>query len=252
MIGVNTLSSLDQPVYANHCQAWFRMGRNMTDYDFALNAPRRASIDRMRNQTAELAIAHGFDYACFIDDDILIPFDGLQRLVAADKDVIAGWTIIRGYPFDNMIFKWDEKKEGLLKWNDFPEKEGLLEVGAIGFSFALIKTSVLKAMPPPYFVTGPHNTEDIYFCVKAQRYIPDLKIHVDLSVKTAHCLGPDYINPDNKQNFVEFYKVNYPELTEDSSSGERGNSYLMDIKRRAEEISIGVVDKIEVDAGVSV
>lgn len=205
----------------------------------------------MRNQTAEYAIAHGFDYICFIDDDVLVPFDGIQKLVADDKDIVAGWTIIRGYPFDNMIFKWNEEKNGLSKWNDLPKTEGILEVGALGFSFALIKTEVLKKMPPPYFVTGPYNTEDVYFCIKAQKYIEGVEVFVDLSVKTAHCLGSDYITPDNKTNFIEFYKKNYPETIESTETGERGNDYLKMVKGETAK-EIRAEDKLYLGEKVSV
>lgn len=235
MVGVNTLTAVDQSVYANHCQFWFRLGRSMPDYEFALNAPRRASIDRMRNQTAELALAHNFDYVCFVDDDVLVPITGLQSLLAADKDIVAGWTIIRGYPFDNMFFKWDEKGTGLNRWNDPPKETGLLEVGAVGFSFVLIKTSVLRQVPPPFFVTGPSNTEDIYFCVKAQKYVKDVSIYVDLDVKTSHCLGSEFIDPLNKASYTEYFKKTFPEMIESPGTKARADGYLNMIKNPTQE-----------------
>lgn len=234
MVGVNTLTEVDQSVYANHCQFWFRLGRSMPDYEFAFNAPRRASIDRMRNQTASLAISHGFDYICFIDDDVLVPVDGLQKLLDADKDIVAGWTIIRGHPFDNMFFKWDEKGTGLNRWNDPPQIEGLLEVGAVGFSFVLIKTELLKKIPQPYFITGPNNTEDIYFCVKAQKYAPETKIYVDLDVKTSHCMGSEFIDPLNKKAYTEYYEKVFPELCEPEQIADRGDAYLEMVKSAEE------------------
>lgn len=202
----------------------------MPDYEFAFNAPRRASIDRMRNQTAELALAHGFDYICFIDDDVLVPVDGLKRLLDADKDIIAGWTLIRGYPFENMFFKWDESMTGLHKWNDPPEDEKLLKVGAVGFSFALIKVDVLKKIPAPFFVTGTNHTEDIYFCVKAQKYLPDVSIYVDRDCVTGHCLGPEYIEPRNKEIYKEYYEKLYPDSVDEPESRTRGDNYLKMIK----------------------
>lgn len=230
MIGINTLTEVDQAVYANHCQFWFRLGRSMPDYEFALNSPRRASIDRMRNQTASLAIAHGFDYICFIDDDVLVPFDGLQKLIESDKDIVAGWTIIRGHPFDNMFFKWDATKTGLNRWNDPPSDSGLLDCGAVGFSFVLIKTEILKKIPPPFFVTGPNNTEDIYFCVKAQKYIDDVTIAVNLDVKTSHCLGSEFIDPLNRDKYKKYFEDTFPELIELPGTANRGDNYLAMVK----------------------
>lgn len=230
MVGINTLTEVDQAVYANHCQFWFRLGRSMPDYEFALNAPRRASIDRMRNQTASLAVSAGMDYICFIDDDVLVPIDGLQKLIDANLDIVAGWTIIRGHPFDNMFFKWDEKKNGLNRWNDPPQDSGILHCGAVGFSFVLIKTEILKKIPMPWFATGTGNTEDIYFCVKAQKYIESTTCAVHLDVKTSHCLGSEFIDPLNRESYKKYFESTFPELVEGPGTEARGDEYYAMIK----------------------
>ena len=107
LIGINNLTSVSQLAYANHCQFWFRLGRNLgADYQFGLCNPRRMSIDRMRNFAGKAAIELNFDYLLFIDDDVLLPFNAVQRLIEADKDIIAGVTYIRGYPYHPMIFNF--------------------------------------------------------------------------------------------------------------------------------------------------
>lgn len=231
MVGVNTLTAIDQSAYSNHCQFWFRLGRNYPNIQFGLHNPRRSSIDRMRNHTAKLAISSGFDYVMFLDDDVLVPpHDSLQKMVDADKDVVAAHTIIRGHPFHNMFFKDNEKKDGLSYYDDPPEGVDLVECAAVGFSFVLIKTSLLEKVPPPYFVTGMHNTEDVYFCLKAKHHVPDCSIFVDMSIPTGHILGSEIMAPDNRKAYKEYYEIAFPNnIDNPEGHGDRGESYLKSI-----------------------
>lgn len=252
VIGVNTLTSVDQAVYSNHCQFWYRLGKEFPDYRFILIHPRRMSIDSMRNMAAKVAVDANADYLMFVDDDVILPLDTMKRLLACDADIAAGWTIIRGYPFENMFFQYgDEARLSLMKpKNPVAAEDGLFHVDAVGFSCVLIKVSLLKKVPVPYFVTGPFHTEDVYFCIKAEhelrktgnfhekcngeivklidptdenhysyqcngcgkkdieedaiwnRLEPEtVKIVVDPEVKTAHCLGTHYIDPDNVTDY---------------------------------------------------
>lgn len=243
IVGINTLSAIDQSVYANHLQFFFRLGRHFPETDtFAIMTPRRFSIDRMRNMAAKLALEAEYDYLCFIDDDVIIPIDCMKKMIAADKDIIAGHTIIRGYPFNSMIFKHPspEKKGELLHYNEWkPEdldENGLLNVDAVGFSCVLIKVSLLKKLSPPYFVTGTNHTEDIYFCMKARQFVPETTIFVDPSIKTMHNLGSEYIGPDNRKDYETYYVKTYNDYDdpkakekEKADSGDRGELYLASI-----------------------
>jgi hypothetical protein len=215
VVGVNTLTSVDQAVYSNHCQFWLNLGRNHPNYEFILSNPRRMSIDHMRNMTAKVAVDNNADYLMFIDDDILIQLDALDRLINTNADIAAGWTIIRGYPFKNMSFEWvpDTNKTNLRNWDGL-ETTGIIEVDAVGFSCVLIKCELLKQIDPPYFVTGPFNTEDIYFCIKAREKFPDTRIVVDLDVKTSHCIGNEYIDPINRWPYKEYLEEICPDLLE--------------------------------------
>lgn len=228
MIGVNTLTAVEQPVYANHMQFFFRLGRN-TEHEFAMNTPRRMSIDRMRNMTAKIALEQEYDYVLFIDDDVVIPINSLQKLIDADKDIIAGWTLIRGYPFQNMFFKYQEGKLSHLQEFE-PDSNGLVEVDAVGFSYALIKCSLLRKVNPTWFVTGPYNTEDIYFCIKAKTVVPETSIFVDTTIKTWHILGPEMIGIENRETYSEYYKKTFPELIDPIHLIDRDEEYLKMVK----------------------
>lgn len=242
MVGINTLSVLDQLAYANHIQFFYRMGRNHPDVEFGLSSPRRMSIDRMRNTTAKIAVDNNFDYLMFIDDDVLVPFDAFQKLRDCNADIAAGWTIIRGYPFNNMFFKFqDESRQSLIHYNDAPENS-IVDCDAVGFSCVLIKVDLLKKVPPPYFVTGTHNTEDIYFCLKAKEAVPDCKIVVDTSVKTAHIMGSEVISPMNKAAYTKFVEETdstvKPQIKDDNKVGDRGNKYFEMVKEVTKRLEV--------------
>ncbi len=231
LVGVNTLTSIDQPVYSNHCQFWFRLGRSYTDCEFGFYTPRRASIDRMRNEVAKMAIAHNFDYVLFLDDDVLVPIDGLAKLMKANADIAAGWTIIRGWPFDNMFFKWEDpdKKEHIGRYPEPFEydEDGNIPCAAVGFSFCLLKVSHLRKVVPPFFVTGTNSTEDVYYCIKSQKQIPDTKIVVVPSVVTGHLLGSEFITPENRPHYKTYARAAYPEMiSDDKPIVARGDGYL--------------------------
>lgn len=213
LIGINNLTQVSQLAYANHCQFWYRLGKNMPQHEFGLCNPRRLSIDRMRNFAAKAVLDLGFDYLCFIDDDVLVPWGAIESLLKHDKDIIAGVTLIRGYPYHPMIFDFMGPQlaaDGRTHYVDnYAEKAdpetGLLEVDAVGFSCCLIKAQVLREIRPPYFVTIDGKcTEDVYFCNQAKIERPHTKVWVDTTVKTAHILGDDIIEPDNIAARIEF------------------------------------------------
>ena len=242
LVGVNTLTSVDQAVYANHCQFWFRLGRSYQDCDFAFYTPRRASIDRMRNELAKLAVMHDFDYLVFVDDDVLVPIDGLGKLIASGADIAAGWTIIRGYPFENMFFRYTDEEHKILQkvvgnTNDElgVNAKGLVECDAVGFSFCAIKVELLRKVPMPFFVTGPYNTEDVYFCIKARVHNPEATIIVDPTVKTGHCLGSEFINPLNVDLYKKFFQDAYPDQIKEAPVIARGDGFLAMVENPTEE-----------------
>lgn len=244
LIGINNLTHVEQMAYANHLQLFYRLGvmkghadRDGDEVEFVLFNPRRMSIDRMRNTAAKMAMEYDLDYLWFIDDDVLIPsawnnkpFNSFKILHDSNKDVCAGVTLVRGYPFHPMIFNYTDaayKKNSFVV--DYAEKankdNGLLECDAVGFSCCLIKVSLLKKMIPPYFVTslpglGYSHTEDVYFCKKAKEQVSDVQIYVNTRVRTAHILGPEVIEPGNIELWKEFEEKRVPNIKEQIEADE--------------------------------
>lgn len=239
LIGINTLTQVEQLIYANHMAFFYNLGKKHPDWVVGLFTPRRMGIDRMRNSAAKMAVEGDFDYLIFIDDDVVIPIDLIDRLIKADKDIIAGWTIIRGFPFDNMYFKMSKRPDGrndLIPDSNRDREDKVIDVDAVGFSTCVIKVDLLKKVPTPWFVTGPTNTEDIYFCLKAQQYVPGVTICVDKGAETGHIMGPEFISPWNREDYIIYAntqdgslgKKDIPPFLEES--GDRGKEYLEMVK----------------------
>jgi len=247
VIGINNLTAVHQPAYSNHIQFFFRLGRSYPSLDILLVNPARMSIDRMRNMAAEQALKWEADYLLFLDDDVLIPFGSLAHLLDADKDIIAGDVLIRGYPFEHMIFDYKKDENGIttsmLPIHDPEEPLGVYDCDAVGFSYCLIKIDALKKCPKPYFITGPKNTEDIYFCIKAKLANPELTIACDTRIQCGHMLNPYPVSPDNVKNFREYYEKQYPQALKEQEK-DRGNDYY--------EIVKGGAPNVETESGIGV
>ena len=213
---VNTLQSVNSFVYSNHIAFMCETIRRYPQKDsiFFLT-PNRMSIDTARNFAAKVAMENDCDYLMFIDDDVLVPPDALDRLIELDSDIAAGLVIIRGYPFNVMLFDFTENSKPenpqLRYYNHLPKNEdGTLvkkvKCAAVGFSCALIGVGLLKALEPPYFITGLNLTEDVYFCLKALETHPDVEIYADTSIQCGHLLNPEPIEWGTREKMQEFYK----------------------------------------------
>ena len=238
LIGCNILTSIDGIAYPSHCQNWYNWGRYLTDYDFLFYAPRRSSIDNMRNTSARLAMENECEYLFFYDDDCLFPVGTLAKLIAHDKDIVAGLTFIRAYPFEPMVFTYkgaDKNGNGILEYDKQIIKEtALYPCNAVGFSCVLIKTSLLKKMSPPFFVTGSQTTEDVYFCVRVQKEL-GIPIFCDPTIEVTHIIDRYAVNKSNRAQIRDFeedvLKVNEGR----ENLGDRGQEYIDACREKLQE-----------------
>jgi hypothetical protein len=242
VVGTNSLTESQYPAYTNHCQFWFRLGRSYPDIDFIFANPARMSIDRMRNMTAKTALEVGAEYILFLDDDVLVePNLGLKQLLDCKADIASGKVCVRGYPFDYMAFKNNNSDE-LRILNKLP-KHGIYDCDAVGFSFALLKVSLLKRLQPPYFITGVNHTEDIYYCLKARQVAPKCTIKINCDCECGHILWPEVIHEANreayKKYFMEINKIKPPVKLDPNKTNkngrDRGIDYLDLIKGKQNE-----------------
>jgi len=222
LIGVNVLESVNSHVYANHVKFFTNLKLAHPEDQFVFFTPYRMAIDSMRNAAAKIAIEHKCDYIMFIDDDVMIKPETYGVLKAADKDCIMALTYIRGYPFAPMFFKSFRRlvdstgatAEYLTTYDDYEEHvgdDGIVSCAAVGFSCVLIKVDLIKAIAPPWFLTGPNHTEDVYFCNKARYTLdPEPTICCHTRVPTTHIMMADGVTDFNVKRLRELYKPNEP------------------------------------------
>jgi len=142
-----------------------------------------------RNKAACRAIDGGYDAVLFLDSDQMIPIDTLEKLLACNTDISAGWAMQAVLDNRTNISKYDQGRmyyEFILR-NELPA--GVISVDAVGFACVLIKTSVLRKLPYPYFRYVEYPTrdvlsEDLYFCNTAKEH--GFGILCDTSLKLGH------------------------------------------------------------------
>lgn len=214
MVACNTLTSISGETYPYHMKTFYDMGRRHPEYDFHQLFASRMSIDRFRNWAAETALARGCEYLMFLDDDMTVTPNVFSRLLEGCEGgygILAAFNYIRGYPFKIMAFKYDlsarHRRLTNLTQKDIEEcTTFVLPCDAIGTACCLIHTGVFRGTPKPWFLTGPHGTEDIYFCLKAKDYISSLKIGMHLSAITGHLLDPEKISHDTRASLMAYYE----------------------------------------------
>jgi len=126
------------------------------------------------------------DYLLFLDSDMVMPPDLIERLLSHDKEVVSAMAYQRKYPFKPTILKLVKEPADYA-----PAKieEELQEVDAVGCACLLIKTDVFKKLDPPYFdfsvyKQGQAVGEDIKFCQKLKE--KGIKIFVDTELECGH------------------------------------------------------------------
>lgn len=236
LLGVNTLTSVSNQVYANHMNLMYRVGRDFPhDVEFILMNGYRASIDRFRNACAQAAMMHECKYLMFLDDDVMVPRETFQSLLNSCEmglgDIIAPVVYVRGYPFHPMIFEAlpVDKAVGLRHYDDFylgMDEHGFVKCAAVGFSCVIIRTEILRELPPPFFMTGPNHTEDVYFCCRVlENFGTKYEIKVDAKIKAAHLLDCEFIHSDTIDALKYYYETCDPTLKE-RFSDDRGQAYF--------------------------
>lgn len=206
-LGINVLEHISARPYLSHLSFMGDCHKDFPGIQIYTYTPYRCSIDRMRNESARMALEFECDYLMFIDDDVIVESHTLKSLINANADIAMAETYVRGMPFNAMFFTYvDGKLEHLNEYEHLVDEQGLIRVDAVGFSCVLIKCDLLRKLSTPYFVTGPNFTEDVYFCVKAQHELgkDNVSMVVDTKVPTGHEMMPGIVTRDNVKLLRQF------------------------------------------------
>ncbi len=119
-----------------------------------------ALIPLSRNRGAEKSVDSGAKFLLFIDSDMVFEEDALMRLMKHDKDIISGIAVSRAAPFTPVAKM--RKPDGMYDVKAGLNEGRLFEVDGVGAAFLLVKTSVFKALPQPYFAIPAINQRQDY------------------------------------------------------------------------------------------
>lgn len=159
----------------------------------------RYIIHEARNALVQKAIELEATHVCFVDDDMIVPEEGLIKLLEHDVDIVCGLAFRRLPPYDPCIFKNLGKDIFPLEMID----KGLIDIDGCGSAFILIRTEVFKKMPQPWYVWGDKSLgiyvdkgglgEDMSFSMRAKKM--GFRVCCDTSLIVQH-IGEEEIVDD--------------------------------------------------------
>jgi hypothetical protein len=146
--------------------------------------------DHARNTGCEEMLARGFQRILFLDDDVIMPPDGIHILKASNFPIVSGLYYRRHEPVTPVAMT--VTPEGS-KWITGYEKGTLFPADYVGAGCLLIQRKVLETMPAPWFEWWSDQkdrppkerlSEDFAFCYKAKKL--GFQPYVDTRVDCIH------------------------------------------------------------------
>src|SRR6266480_2969836 len=125
------------------------MWRNAPPYTKVLILP-EPQIDIAREKAAMMAIQVKAHHVFFLDTDVYVPEDALQRLLRHKLPIVSGLYARRHHPPWNQMLKTVEGGYKPVGQGEY-EKGSLQECDALGMGCCLIETKVFKEMEKPWF-----------------------------------------------------------------------------------------------------
>jgi len=154
-------------------------------------------IDQRCNLAKEAMKEHA-DYILWIDSDMRFPKDGLLRLLAHNRPIVAANYVTRSIPVEPISFNFTGK--AWERQHTFEHSTGLQQVTGTGMGFMLTSTRVFSELEEPYFhiaystVNKTFHGEDMFFCQKAaEKGFPTMIDH-DLSKEIKHIGSFEFIH----------------------------------------------------------
>jgi len=187
----------------------------------------RYVIQNAREDIADAALEMKCDYIMFTDDDMIIPFDTLEKLFPHMKeaDIVIPLTFQRVPPFYPVMYQLKmrdatleeaeslghAKVDGKPKWLDFKkidkwEDDGeLFDCDAVGFGCVLLKTEILGKLPKPWFSSWTTIGEDIWFSWQAK--LKGFRVCCDTSFWIGHLADRPLIGRPQFEEYRDHKKV---------------------------------------------
>lgn len=142
-----------------------------------------------RTRLAQEAQKVGAEYMLWLDSDMVFPATTAMRLMAHKESVVAANYVRRQLPAKGVAY------EKIGDWTNplpFKSQDELVPVEGIGMGCMLVKTSILKEIPKPWFEfhwteeSNDYLGEDMDFCMKMKKSGHTVKVDTNLSMELRH------------------------------------------------------------------
>lgn len=162
------------------------------------------------NNIIRYAVNKELDWVWLLDDDHVFPRDLLIKLLERNVEFVMPLAVQRKEPFNPVLHKPMSEGGKRSGYENLHGKSGLIDIGdwSTGKGCALIRTSVFKKIPPPWFTLGQIDPEltspDTHFCQKM--HAAGIPIYVDLDNVTGH-IAQFAVWPDKDANNHWGYRI---------------------------------------------
>lgn len=174
---------------------------------FAFNHSKATWVAHARNLIVQGAIDLGADWLLFIDSDTTFPRETLNRLMSWEKDIVCASYVKKKPPYMT-VGKLIQRPGDKLGKEAQVEANGLYEMEEIGLGMCLIRMSVFKNLPKPWFhyeyrrgsnvMTG----EDILWCHEVRKLGYKIWIDAALSMHVGH-IGNFVFRPEQAYSMFD-------------------------------------------------
>ncbi len=195
LVAVPGYAGIQPEAQESYVQMMYRLGRDLPEYDVAINVMIKTEQFRARNRIVNAAIANQFDYLLMLDDDHIVPHDLVVRLIGHMKAhpeyaAIGALYFQRGGSYEPVLMRRKslEKDDWRFSFirhdDDILMNPGLHEIDILGGGCMMFRVRVLEKLMPPYFVPEIEMGTDISICSR----IRDLgyKLAADTSIELGH------------------------------------------------------------------
>lgn len=158
-------------------------------------------IHSARNILAQHAVEGGFDRILWIDSDMRVPYDMMQRMgkdLDEGREFVCGLFVMRIYPSKPVIYSDIKREDGRyagIIYHDYP-KDKVFPIAACGFGAVMMTTRLyLKAKEKAENPFAPIENlgEDMSFCLRLKDIAP---LYCDSRIKVPHIGLYDYTEND--------------------------------------------------------
>lgn len=180
-------------------------------YEFYWHTIGRILTPFARERLTEAALEIGAEYMIQYDDDMVLPVDTIECLLQdmeqhPEIDILAPLAFMRNPPHYAVMYTttegFDTRQNQPYYFNEFVKKyprNQLVECDAVGFGAVIIRTSILKKMRSPFFMSTVGSGEDIFFCYNAKKV--GARIFMDTRIKLGHLANPKVIDEEFVDEF---------------------------------------------------